>query len=279
MSYVGQAKQDMAAGKQFLAAGLFPLGTEFLHSVRYIDKEGDIKLAARMKELRYMRKASWRTYSQLEDFALHEIKEAHDFPDRLDLVIGNLEQGVSNKLGWILQGFIEDAQGDLRPQTYEEQVFCVGCHSTIGAITDGTFAFARKLPSSSEKQGWYHWSQKGLKGLPEPRRSDGNYEYSFYLKHNGAGDEFRANEEVIKRFFNDDGSLKPDKITALHNDISLLLWPSRERALLLNKAYRVIVGEQSFKDGRDTIVTLPENVHREVEDEQSTGIETVLRGP
>jgi hypothetical protein len=271
MSYVGKAKQER------LAAGLFPLGTEFLHSVRYIDfdNQGNIKLAARMKELRYARKTSWRTYSQLEDAALHEIKEAHDFPDRLDLVNGDMENGVSNKLGWYLQGFIEDAQGDLRPQTYEEHVFCVGCHSTIGAITDSTFAFARKLPSDS---GWYHWTQKSLKGLAEPRRRDGQYEFSFYLEHNGAGDEFRANEEVIKRFFNQDGSLKPEMIAALHNDVSLLLWPSRERALQLNKAYRIIVEEQSFKEGRDASVSPPENVHREVEDEESTGIERVLTG-
>jgi hypothetical protein len=271
MSYVGKAKQER------LAAGLFPLGTEFLHSVRYIDfdNQGNIKLAARMKELRYARKTSWRTYSQLEDAALHEFKEAHDFPDRLDLVNGDMENGVSNKLGWYLQGFIEDAQGDLRPQTYEEHVFCVGCHSTIGAITDSTFAFARKLPSDS---GWYHWTQKSLKGLAEPRRRDGQYEFSFYLEHNGAGDEFRANEEVIKRFFNQDGSLKPEMIAALHNDVSLLLWPSRERALQLNKAYRVIVEEQSFKEGRDASVSPPENVHREVDDEESTGIERMLTG-
>ncbi|MEN8217524.1 MAG: hypothetical protein ABFS56_14370 [Pseudomonadota bacterium] len=266
MSYVGKAKQER------LAAGLFPLGTEFLHSVRYIDfdNQGNIKLAARMKELRYARKKSWRTYSQLEDAVLHEIKEAHDFPERLELITGNMENGVSNKLGWNLQGFIEDAQGDLRPQTYEEHVFCVGCHSTIGAITDSTFAFARKLPSDS---GWYHWSQKSLKGLPEPRRRDGQYEFSFYLEHNGAGDEFRANQEVIKRFFNKDGSLKPDRIAALHKDVSLLLWPSRERALQLNKAYRVIVEEQSFKEGRDASVSPPENVHRKVVDDESTGIQ------
>jgi hypothetical protein len=281
MSYIGQARLEVASGKQYLAAGLFPLGTEFLHSVRYIDVDnaGHIKLAARMKELRYARKTAWRTYSQLQDLALHDIKENHDFPDRLELVVGNMERGVSNQRGWILQGFIEDAQGHLRPQTYEEHVFCVGCHQTIGAITDSTFAFARKLPSYSEKQGWYHWSQKSLKDLPEPRRRDGHYEYTFYLENNGAGDEFRANQEVIKRFFNNDGSLKPEMIAALHNDVSLLLWPSPARALQLNKAYWVIVKEQSFKEGRDPTVTPPENVHQTVEDEESTAIETLLTGP
>jgi hypothetical protein len=261
MSYVGKAKQKK------LAAGLFPLGTEFLHSVRYIDidQQNNIKMAARMKELRYARKASWRNYSQLEDFALNKIKEKDDFPDRLDQIIGNMEYGVSNKQGWILQGFIENAQGDLRPQTYEEQVFCVGCHSTIGATTDGMFAYARKLPG---EKAWYHWDQKGIKNLPEPL----NNEYSQYLEKNGAGDEFRANLEIIERFFNQDGSLKQDMLNKLHNDISLLLWPSPARALELNKAYRVIVQQQSFKQGRDATIIPLENVHRKVEQDQITGI-------
>lgn len=278
MSYVGQAKREIAIGKQYVAAGLFPLGTEFLHSVRYIDLDetGQIKLAARMKELRYARKADWRTYSQLQNLALHEIKEGHDFPDRLESVIGDMERGVSNRQGWILQGFIEDAQGNLRPQTYEEHVFCVGCHSTIGSIVDSTFAFARKLPNDSEEQSWYHWSQKSLKNLPEPKRNDGQYEYTLYLENNGAGDEFRANQEVIERFFNHDGSLKTDMIAALHNDVSTLLWPSPTRALQLNKAYWVIVKEQSFKEGRDPTISPPEYVYQTVPTDEPTAIENLL---
>jgi hypothetical protein len=277
MRYVGKAKQALEAGEQYLAGGLFPLGTEFLHSVRYIDlDEGNqIKMAARMKELRYARKTSWRSYSQHQNFALSEIKEADAFPDRLDHIIGNLEEGVSNQFGWILQGFIEDQKGDLRPQTYEEHVFCVGCHSTLGATTDGMFAFPRKLPGADT---WSHWSQKGLKNIPEPLRKDGEYEYSFYLEHNGAGDEFRANTEIISNFFDENGLLKADKISALHQDISLLLWPSPARALQLNKAYRVIVQEQSFKAGRDATVIPPENVHQKVFEEQTTGIEQLLNG-
>ncbi len=256
MSYVGKAKQKK------LAAGLFPLGTEFLHSVRYIDidEQNNIKMAARMKELRYARKASWRNYGQLEDLALDKIKEKDDFPDRLDQIIGNMEHGVSNKQGWILQGFIENAQGDLRPQTYEEHVFCVGCHSNLGATTDSMFAYARKLPG---EKAWYHWNQKGLKKLPEPP----NNEYSLYLEKNGAGDEFRANVEIIEAFFKEDGSLKQDMLNKLHNDISLLLYPSPARALQLNKAYRVIVKEQSFKEGRDATITPPKNVHQQIEED------------
>ena len=77
MSYVGQAGLDQQQGTVHLAAGLFPEGTEFLNSVRYmdIDDQGSISLAPRMKELRYMKKRSWQSYADLEGSALSEIKE------------------------------------------------------------------------------------------------------------------------------------------------------------------------------------------------------------
>ncbi|MCC0030275.1 MAG: hypothetical protein H6891_08465 [Brucellaceae bacterium] len=55
-----------------LAAGLYPLGTEFLHTLRYIDTgdDGDVRLAARMKEVRYMRKTRWQTYFDRQESAL-----------------------------------------------------------------------------------------------------------------------------------------------------------------------------------------------------------------
>ncbi len=282
MSYVGLAKQALDEGRQQLAAGLFPLNTEFLHSVRYLDlnEHDEILLSARMKELRYARKRAWQTYFDLRAMADADRRENVSFPDRLRQVLGDMEHGVDNGMGWIYQGFIEDADGELRPQTYEENVFCVGCHSTVGAITDSIFAFPRKFAAKDAfQEGWYHWSQRDIKGLPEPRRADGEYEYTHYLRHNGAGDEFRANREIISEFFNADGSLNQAKIEALREDISVLLWPSRQRALDLNKAYRVIVREQSFIRGRDATITPPENVHREVEAAQSTGVETSLKGP
>ncbi|MET0091704.1 MAG: hypothetical protein ABW068_17110 [Candidatus Thiodiazotropha sp.] len=115
MSYVGMGASAQQAGNLHLAAGLFPEGTEFLHSVRYIDLDeaGETRLAPRMKELRYARKTGWMTYTQLQDFVLSEFKEKDDFPNRLKEVIGNLEYGVSNRMGWRYQGFIEDAQGSL----------------------------------------------------------------------------------------------------------------------------------------------------------------------
>jgi len=281
MSYVGEAKVAQDAGALHLAGGLFPEGTEFLHSVRYIDvaDDGTIGLAVRLKELRYMRKSLWRTYANLEDIALGEAKEKEDFPDRLRFIAGNAETGVANGQGWTIQGFIEDATGALRPQSYEETVFCVGCHSGVGATIDSVFSFPRRFGREAFRDGWYHWSVKGFEGVPEPKRSDGRYEYTTYLEENGAGDEFRSNHEVMARFFDERGHLKPIEVEQLHGDIARLLLPSRERALKLNKAYRTIVEDQDFHLGRDATVTPAVNVHRSVNEEQPTGITRIVQGP
>lgn len=118
MSYVGYAKELLANNEYLIAPGLYPKNTEFLHSVRYIDIDEDtqtIKMASRMKELRYAKKLYWITYSQLSNATLADIKEKENFPDRLRTIVGNTEYGSSNNLGWVYQGFIEDAKGGTSP--------------------------------------------------------------------------------------------------------------------------------------------------------------------
>lgn len=271
MHYAGRAGAEDAR----LAAGLYPQGTEFLHSVRYIDPTpGGISMAARLKELRYMVKTDWVTYAKLEEIALAELKEDNAFPDRTKQFFGNAETGVPNTFGWRLQGFIEDAQGDLRPQSFEETVFCIGCHGTLGTNDDSTFAFARKLGKGAFRDGWYHWTQKGLSGTPDLIRADGTGDYAHYLATNAAGDEFRANMEVIEAWL-DDGHLPEAKEAALREDIGALILPSPERADALNAAYRMIVREQSFAKGRDaTVAPVDGTVWRKVEQDQPTGIKT-----
>lgn len=279
MSYVGLAA-TLGYAEAPLAAGLYPLGTEFAHSVRYvdIDDEGSVRMAPRMKEFRYMKKTTWATYGDLEEAALAEIKEASDFPNRIRLFDGNVESGIDNATGWRLQGFIEDANGDLRPQTFEETVFCMGCHGGVGVTDDSTFAFPRKLAYGNDANGWRHTgNDSGLYAVPDPKRADGRPEYQTYLEQNHAGDEFRSNNEIIARFFAPDGSLDPALTARMNEDISALINPSPERALLLDKAYRTIVMEQSYDKGRDANVTsLAMSVHREVEDGEPTGIETPI---
>jgi hypothetical protein len=281
MSYVGQAAIEQQAGRVHLAVGLYPEGTEFLHTVRYIDVDaaGNNRLAPRMKEVRYAKKRYWLTYAQLEYMALKEIKEKNTFPDRLRTIRGNAESGVSNGQGWVYAGMIEDAQGRLRPQSFEESAFCVGCHSGIGATRDGIFSFHRKFDAArAHRRGWHHWSQKGPQGVPDRLRSDGLAEYAHYLKANRAGDEFRANPEVMAKYFEADGREKSAAVARLRDDIAELLFASRERAAQLNKAYWLIVREQSFVEGRDATVAPVANVHRQVDAGQETGVKAPLLG-
>ncbi|MEJ2610168.1 MAG: hypothetical protein P8179_08785 [Candidatus Thiodiazotropha sp.] len=277
ISFVGRARELQNKGQVTPAAGLFPMGSEFLHSVRYIDPlpDGSIAMAARMKELRYARKVTEYPYYVLEQAAQQEVRERVLDPDAIRQVSGDIEKGMFTQ-GWRYQGFIEDRNGDLRPQTKEESLFCMGCHSGIGATTDTVFSFSRKFGDTSDTlAGWSHWSQQGLTGVADPQRPDGVSEYAHYLVQNGAGDEFRANEEVLSRFFDADGKLRQDALDRLKGDISYLLYPSRERAMLLNKAYRVIVAEQSFVGGRDAHVAPLSGVHQQLEQNVSTGVTAV----
>nr|WP_321457970.1 hypothetical protein [uncultured Cohaesibacter sp.] len=52
-----------------------------------------------------------------------------------------------------------------------------------------------------------------------------------------------------------------------------VLNPSPQRARNFNRAYREIVKEQSFIKGRDAVLHTAKNVHKEVEQNQSAGIE------
>jgi len=290
MSYVGKAQEQLSEGKIHIALGLFPEGTEFLHTVRYVDwddKSEHISMSKRLKELRYAKKYGWSTYSQIERVAQAELQEALAMGSDeaiLSNFRGNHEEGLDNEISWKYQGFIEDKEGNLRPQTHEETIGCIGCHSHLGATTDSTFSFARKLEGVDKKTneyGWNHWSQKSLVGVKEPQVSyygfGKQYEYSFYLKNNHSGNEFRNNDEVQEKFFNSDGTVKREMLEKLHNDISVLLFPSKQRAIALNKGYRAMVEEQSFIYGRDANVKPMANVYQELlEPDATTSIEKVI---
>ena len=143
----------------------------------------------------------------------------------------------------------------------------------MGALTDSTYTMERKLDASQGFQrGWYHWNQKSLGGIPEPQREDGRGEYAFYLEQVGGADEYRSNQEVRERFFDEEGGLRPAMLTQLEGDISALVVPSARRALELNKAYLSVVEEQSYIRGRDAVLAPMVNVHKEVEAGQRTAI-------
>jgi hypothetical protein len=174
-------------------------------------------------------------------------------------------------LAWQYQGFIEDRAGWLRPQTHQELVFCVGCHSGIGATTDSNFSFARKL-SAGDVEYFAGYTGKSLdkgrsRAVPYEGESanlksivDG---YATYLEENHALNDYRS--------LNYDVHLPVDK-----QEIGSLLWPDAENAKLMNKAYRVIVQEQSYTRGRDANVSPLPTIRREFEKDEKTGIETPI---
>jgi hypothetical protein len=228
---------------------LYPKGTEFLHTVRYIgvDAEGNIYNAPRMKEVRYMKK--FRFYSKPILGGFYAEEQFEKYQGAYPYYNSRGDKGLDNSYGWRLQAFIENADGELRPQTYEETFFCMGCHSTIGGTIDKVFSFTRKIDGA---EGWGYIDLKGMPDVPAKGETEG--EFLKYLRLVGGGDEFRQNEEMILRWFLPDGSLNEAAVKNVA-DIYELITPSRERALILNKAYRVIVKEQSYIRGRDASVT------------------------
>jgi hypothetical protein len=280
MRYVGRAT-TRPPGTVAIAPGLFPVNTEFLHSVRYLDvaSDGTVEMAPRMKELRYAKKVRWLSDTDLKVKAARENAEQAASPDGVVYFAPEADRGVYNGQGWLFQGFIEAADGQLRPQSYEETVACVGCHGGIGATTDSVFSFQRKLPATGLARGWFHWTQHGLRGISEPRRRDGQYEYTLYLEANHAGDELHENTEVSERFFDLDGRLRRAEITRLHSDIGTLLLPSAARAIDLNRAYLGIVRGQSFVRGREAVLAPTSHVYARAPIGEATGVDRALAGP
>jgi len=240
----------------------YPLDTEFLHSVRYlgVDDLGSIYAPPRMKELRYMRKRFMLTQPQIYEAYLQESydKEAGYLPGYVD----RGHHGLDNEMGWVISGFIEDTHGELRFNTFEENLGCMGCHSSLGSTIDNTFSFARKVDGAAG------WGYLELRGMPDaPTRGESRGEIATYLARAGGGSELRNNPEMESRWFTQ-GQVDPAKL-ATAKDVYDLIAPSRSRALELNKAYRVIVQDQDFIYGKDPTTSPPTNVYEAIDNETS----------
>lgn len=145
--------------------GFYPVGTEFAHPLHYVDLNADgeagIDLdgvkenkgidyefpgtrSKRVKEIRYMYK--WK------DVDLADIGGEEDEEEGMPHLIGKEGKGwIDNAAGWILAAYIENREGELRPQTSEELLQCKGCHSAVGNTIDAVWSFQRKLPG---ELGW-----------------------------------------------------------------------------------------------------------------------------
>jgi len=253
--YLGDARDVV------VRRAIYPQGTEFLHSVRYLDPEVPSMMAKRMKELRYSRKATEPETSEV--LRAYELEGDEKTEGALPMFSGSAESGLYNDFGWMLQGYIEDDAGRLRLQTYEEHFACMGCHSATGVTLDQTFAFPRKVPGADG------FRVQDLRGMVDaPQLGHRKPETLVYFERAGGGDEFRANAELSDRFLGG-GRVNARELQRAapggDRDLAWLLAPSRERALLLAKAYMVVVRDQSFVLGRDAFPAPVENVHREIE--------------
>ena len=255
-AYVG------AASDFYIDTYIYPQGTEFLHTVRYIavSDEGEITQSVRMKEVRYMKK--WQTFNKGTLARYYEEegyeKEAGQLPSFSKLG----DYGLDNGMGWSVQGFIENKNGRLRMASHEENLFCMGCHGSIGATIDKTFSFARKVDGAKG------WGYIDLKGMPDaPNKGDNKGEILTYFERVGGGNEFRGNSEAQNKWFNDDGSVNVAAVKEA--DVYALITPSPKRAMQLNKAYKTIVEDQTYYLGRDAIVEPPKNVYRKIDNQET----------
>lgn len=246
--YVGDASNIK------LAHMLYPKNTEFLHTVRYIGLDQDNKPynAPRMKEVRYMKKIQFKNRASLSTAYYREEKEKDE--EKLPTTIQIGDRGIDNGFGWIINGYIEDKNGELRQQHEQELAYCNGCHKTVGSTFDQTFSFARKLEG---KNGWGYIDLTKITDTPNNGQTAG--EYLTYMERINGGDEFRQNGEMKKRWFDSDGRINKEKITAA-TSIYELIMPSPSRAIRLNKAYKTIVDQQSYIFGRDANISPNDNV-------------------
>lgn len=253
--YVGKA------AKRFVNQAIYPAGTEFLHTVRYlgISEDGTIGPSTRMKEVRYMRK--WKEFGPQTYARQYELENFGKEQGRLPRYILLGDKGLDNGFGWSISGFIEGVNGQLRTLTYEENLACMGCHSSVGATIDKTFSFPRKVDGAA---GWKYINLKGMPDAPNMGELDG--EIATYLRRVGGGGEFRNNAEMFARWFEPNGRVS-DKKLAKAKDVYDLITPSVERARELNKAYRTIVANQDYIYGRDAVVTPPKNVYEHIDNE------------
>ncbi len=81
-------------------------------------------------------------------------------------------------------------------------MFCMGCHGSIGATIDKTFSFPRKVDGAA---GWGYIDLKGMQDAPNMGETKG--EIATYFERVGGGGEFRSNQEMWERWFNEDGTV------------------------------------------------------------------------
>lgn len=217
--YTGMAKDTNAH------RGLFPIGTEFAHPLHYVDVKADGTQkgkiypgtrANRVKEIRYMYK--------YRDFFPGSVAEKEE---NAPAYLNEYEAWIDNGAGWLLSAFIENRDGSLRPQSGEELLQCVGCHSDLygmepasfvsgtGNTIDSTWSMAKKFPGAL---GWremdylgYRYSAKvtgnvssGTASLGDPVNKNSNKgEFELFLNYVVGASLFGEMPKLMEEFLSD----------------------------------------------------------------------------
>ncbi len=215
--FVGDANDVRVWQEKFNGekVGLYPEGTELGHPVYYIDPDWEQRpnlggKTGQLKEFRYMKKIYMQDINSSDGE-----EESVSYPEYDNGLMLN-DPGT-----WILSGWIEDKNGQLRAQTEEEMAFCIACHGAISGTIDNTFSFWRKLPKGS---GWkdtdygYHkdvfdnkyWADQ-LRNIEDPDaeiylsninnkfKPEDYGEYQLYFTLTNGIDHFRSNKEGVCR--------------------------------------------------------------------------------
>ena len=277
MHYVGRAGSLQSAGQFPIAPGLFPVHTEFFHTVRYLDvgPDGAVTMAPRMKEVRYARKAMWMTYDALKEHVALEARD-HGHKPAAHARRRLVPRGGHRRTGWAgtSRGSSRREDGSLRPQSLEESAFCEGCHGGIGVTTDGIFSFARKL--RGRRAGARVVSLVAARpARASPSRSGGTGSSSTRstCARRAPATSCARTPRCWRASSTRAGELRPDEVKGLHSDIARLLLPSAARALDLDRAYHAVVVDQSFDHGRDAVLAPSANVQDAPVVGGKTGIE------
>ncbi|MCC7265507.1 MAG: T9SS type A sorting domain-containing protein [Candidatus Latescibacteria bacterium] len=205
----------------------FPAGTEILHYLYYLDPSQPDMKARRIKEVRWNIKSVPEQYNQTYFAYVSPKEKEYSYTYREGGEKAAAAYGlVYNQDGWDIIGFIEDPQGELRPQTAGEMSQCLGCHSgRMSSIVDSHWnSLQRKLPGEAG------WTLQDYRGIPD--------DYNAYLGRGETGEIFENYEGDASRMpTNSDGTIN--------------FLPTPQEADALTRRYYQIVQSQSYYLGRD----------------------------
>ena len=138
-----------------------PQGTEFLHTVRYLDPDRARAPVARMKELRYSRKVM-----ELDDWAISRRATRTSTTRRTRASCpsspARRSSGCATRFGWQLQGFIEDARG--APAAADARRSTASAWAATRTSASPSTRRSRWRARCRARAGWRHQDLRGHPG-------------------------------------------------------------------------------------------------------------------